>query len=170
MGIKEKIEFAKDTLKLGLATPPTMHELLTFFVMLILLLLLLILYHYTTIQAQVRLKSRCYKEKQKAVLGGKYVVVASNKYNDPIYRVTYDMANKQNTVECACNPGEFGITIPNINTFYIRTKRTYPIKDKVCSCDKLIYEAGDNIYYSGYPDLVRYMQNPRDTSFFNNYI
>lgn len=146
---------------------PTFPEVFSFLALLVVIFLLVALFHYNAIQRQVKKTSRCYQAKQKALVGGKYIVTASNAQNVPIYNVGYDIGARQYSVECACPQGNIPNTIPEVKVYNMQSKRDDYVRDKICNCDKYVYSAGDPIYYSGYPDLLRYM-NSGDTTFFTN--
>lgn len=146
---------------------PSLSEFITFVVLMSVLFLMVVFFHYSAIQKQVKMTSRCYSAKQKALVGGKYLVTANNQQNQPVYRVGYDLGAKSYTVDCACNPGNTPVTIPSIKVFNMRSMNDDYVKDKICQCDQYVYNPGDQLNYSGYPAIVRYM-NTNDASFFTN--
>ena len=146
---------------------PTLPEFITFVVLIGVLFLLIAFFHYSAIQKQVKLTSRCYAAKQKALVGGKYMITANNGQGKPVYRVGYDLGAKSYTVDCACTPGDVAVTVPSIKVFNQRSMATEDVKDKICQCSEYVYNPGDRLTYSGYPELVRYM-NTDDPSFFTN--
>lgn len=146
---------------------PSITEVITFVVLMTVLFLMVMFFHYSAIQKQVKKSSRCYATKQKAVVGGKYMITANNTQNKPVFRVGYDLGAKMYNVDCACNPGNVPVTIPSIKAFNMRSMEDDYIKDKICQCDEYVYGAGDRLNYTGYPDIVRYM-NTNDASFFTS--
>lgn len=148
----------------SLFTPPTMYEIATFFITSIIFVFVAILYHYSNIQQQVRLTSRCYKEKQKATMGGKYMVTANDKDRNPLYTVAYDMGAKQYAVNCACTPGTVTVQMPAFPVYDMKINQTRYMDRQLCQCASDVDTS--KIFYTGYPDLIRYMQDDNQTQFF----
>lgn len=146
---------------------PTWAEFLTFSVIFLLLFLLATLFHNNSIQAAVRKNSRCLRAKEIGRTGGQYVVKAHNKNNQDLYQVGYDLTTKETTLQCACPEGKVANTFRDIPMYNLRTKTSQTVKEKLCGCDQSYYNAGESVYYSGYPGVVSFM-NSGDTTFFKD--
>jgi hypothetical protein len=146
----------------------TFKEITLFLVTMSFTLLIVILFHYSSIQKVVKQKSRCLRERSSGQTNGIFSVQAKNEFNDRLYDITYNMQNKTYDVGCACATGETINHFRDIKVYDVRNP-TNPIRnvpDKVCYCDKLVEP--QRTYYSGYPDLLRFM-NSGDDSFFHSY-
>lgn len=146
---------------------PSFTELLIYLLLWTLIFVLAVLLHYTSIQQAVRRDSRCLRAKQLGRAGGQYTVQASNKTNQPLYQVGYDLTAKEFTLNCACKEGKVVNTFRNIPVYNMKTQSSDTVKEKLCACDQLYFNSGDSVYYSGYPGLVSFM-NSGDQNFFNS--
>lgn len=151
-------------------TPPTVHEVAVYVMITVVFVIVLVLFHYSEIQRRVRTMSRCYQEKLKVTTGGKYVVLASTKSGKPVYKVSYDFTAKQFDIESACTSGNNIITVPSIRVYDLKTNKVATIKNYIFKCDQgFDQQELEKLYYSGYPDLVRFMNDRSedpDLSFF----
>lgn len=142
------------------------QEVCLFLVVSSIIVILGMLIHNTVIQKQVTKSSRCLREKQNGRTSGIYSILAKNEKNEPLYKVNYNLASREYDVECACNKGEVLNHFRQIKVYDMKDisgNPTKTIEDKRCYCENLAEPA--RTYYTGYPDLIRYM-NENDTSFF----
>ena len=143
-------------------------EVFLFVVTMSMIILLIVLFHYSSIQTYVKNNSRCVKEKTKGRKQGSYVVNALNENNEPLYKVTYNPSAKQYQLDCACEKGSVVNQFSGIKVYDMRDSQN-PVKNidnQTCYCDKFV-EPRQNTYYTGYPDLIRFM-NYGDTAFFTS--
>jgi hypothetical protein len=99
----------------------------------------------------------------KKSVSGAYTVTATDGENNPMYKISYDLAKKQNTVQCACTEGSVANSFRNINVYNLKTKNTEKIQEKYCNCN--VDFSSTSVYFTGHPGLVRFM-NSGDDSFF----
>lgn len=146
---------------------PEPFEIVAFVFFMILFIILCTLFHYSSIQAAVKKRSRCMRDRSLgASPGGIYTVMAQNNDNQPLYKVDYNLSSREFAVKCACPEGTVSNRFPSIPVFNLGTQTEEKIKDKTCGCDTKYFSTGDSIHYSGYPGLVSYM-NSGNTSFFD---
>jgi len=119
--------------------------------------------HYASIQARVKKESRCLRAKLESNKGGVYDITAINDQNTNLYTLTYNKKTKTVEHKCTCPPGDTVNHFKNIRYYDQKERRDSEIKDLMCSCDGA-YDT-DDIFFKGYPGLVRYMQSS-DRSFF----
>ncbi|NDB87111.1 MAG: hypothetical protein EB127_31160, partial [Alphaproteobacteria bacterium] len=159
---------------------PSWHELGMYVVVTLILYLVGALMYYNDIQNKVKKTSQCYKDKNSVKSNGTFVADATNQRGDKLYSVKYNMGAKTYSVECGCPEGLVSNTFPNIDVFNLSTQSVQTIDNKMCSCEKQLYNpASDTIYYKGYPGIVRFMntaslytnaedkQKKSDTAFFD---
>jgi hypothetical protein len=136
-----------------------------FIVSLTIIIFFVYMAHYSSIQAEVRKKSRCLRIRQQYSAGGEYDVKAVNDQGAELYKLTYNTPKKQVKHECACPKGDTINHFSDIKYYDLKTSTDRKIDDLMCSCDKAYDTVGADIFYEGFPGLVRYMQNA-DSSFF----
>lgn len=153
-----------DTLK-RFVTKINPQEVLLFCITLGMTLLLIMLFHYSAISMYVRKHSRCLRERSKGNRSGNYVLYARNEKNEPLYNITYNPNAKTYAIDCACPKGSVSNTFKDIKV-YNMTDPENPVKrvQNQCYCER-VYD-NNKTYYTGYPDLIRFMYNG-DKSFFN---
>lgn len=122
--------------------------------------------HYALINARVRRESRCLRDKLESAKGGVYDVTAVSDQDTSLYTLSYNKKTKSVEHKCACPPGDTINHFRNIKYYDQKVKKEGEIKDLMCSCDGSYDGVGDDIFYKGYPGLVRYMQGT-DRSFFD---
>ena len=145
---------------------PSLAEVAIFMFIFITMIILLRLYHYSSAKRLVYKNSRCYKNKQRGSLGGKYIVSAVNANNEKLYDVAYDIPAKQFQVSCECEPGKVVNTFKDIYVYNLSTNSSEKINTKICQCKNDLKSDG-HTYYQGYPGIVRYMNSKgKDTTFF----
>lgn len=148
---------------------PTFRELLLFIIIIVVVVLAIKLIQSTIVQKYIRETSRCYRARNNNQLNGVYTVYAKNEKNEQIYKVSYDMNAKSYNLECACEQGNVVNKFSDIKVYDLKDTSGYPLRtipEKICPCSKMVEP--QRVYYSGYPDLIRFM-NTEDTSFFNNF-
>jgi hypothetical protein len=144
---------------------PSWSELIIFLLLATLFILWIILMHYTSVQRNVR-SSRCYIEQNKYSTGSIYKVQANDPNNNPLYSVTYDLGAKRFNHSCDCPAGNVLNHWKNIPIFDLKTGQADSNGlDKTCTCNKA-YDT-KTVYYRGNSGLVRFMNNKKDTSFFD---
>ena len=159
-GFADSIKTFWDRVKYSLANDnwfPSTWELLLFGLIYALIIIWMILLYYSDIQNDVINNSRCYKDKNKYKYGNNYKVVAYDPYNNPLYSVEYNLADKKYATYCECEKGD------NVNKFDVQTwsfnsKKPEKI-EKMCQCSRNYNMEETNVYYKGYPELVRYMKD-----------
>lgn len=144
------------------------NEVFLFIVTITMVSLLIILFHYSSINKYVKDNSRCVRERQRGKKLGTYMVHAVNEKNEPMYKVTYTPSAKQFQVDCACEKGNIVNKFNNIKVYDMRNYENpvRKIQNQTCYCNKVV-EPRENTYYTGYPDILRFMYNG-DTSFFSS--
>lgn len=161
----------------GITPQMLFHELPLFIVVVVLVFYLIRLFYYDGIHKSMRAQSRCWKEKNMGSATGQYQVVAHSMTNEPLYSVAYDLAQKKSEIKCACKSGDVVQKFTDVY-YYDMSNTMNPIQkaQKMCQCKGGIYDAKnkDQIYFTGHPALVRFMNtagnknmHTRDTSFFD---
>lgn len=149
--------------------PESFYSFIVFCVLMTLIFILVIFFHHNNIQRQVKKYSRCYRNKMKKQVSGLYTVTATTgQPNQQLYSVTYDLAKKQSTVQCACPQGEDATVanvFRNIPVYNMQTKQVDTIQEKYCHCKFQADSPSASVYFTGHPGLVRFM-NSKDDSFF----
>ena len=114
-------------------------------------------YQYNSVELKLMNESRCYKDKHSLKAGGIQYATATNSQNLPLYTVGYNLSGKQTTLECACNKGDIVNTFKNIPTYNLLNNSVTKVSEKQCNCDTDLLSASPNIYYNGYPGIVKFM-------------
>lgn len=146
--------------------PKDIAEVFLYLAVVTVIVILIRLFHYNSVERKVKLTSRCLRELTTGQRSGSYYVTASNQYNYPMYKVTYDMNAKSYTLDCACKQGNVVNNFQNIPVYDMRDPSN-PIKNvssKICQCENEL-TTNSRVYYTGYPGLIRFM-NSKDPSFF----
>ncbi len=138
----------------------------TLFVFLIIIVSTII--YWDTINRKISSTSRCKRQmdiydKTK----GLYIINATDKNKAPLFTITYDVNQKNTSLECKCNNGNL---VNNFNDIPVRDLKTNKdVKyNKSCTCDKY-YNIGVNsedILYDGDPSIIRYI-NTGQSDFFD---
>ena len=159
---------------------PSWQEFFIFIIAAGLTYWLITIYQYNVIENKVVQNSRCYKSNNALKDGAIQYVTATNARNSPLYTVSYNIPAKETSVECACNSGTTVNTFNNIPIYDFTANNVSILTEKQCQCDTALLASSPNVYYNGYPDLVRFMNtasvssNPQndpnvDTTFFTTY-
>lgn len=146
-------------------------ELFLNFLFICLVVIISMIIYWDTVNGRVSSTSRCKRQmdiynKNK----GSYVINATDKLQQPLYRVTYDTNQNNTNVECSCAPGKYMNYFNDIPVKDMRKNKNVKV-DKACACDKY-YNVGmvnENILYDGEPGLLRYM-TVNDSQFFDNLV
>lgn len=146
---------------------PSLKEALLFAVFIFILTIFILMLHYHIVQRGVQKESRCIREEEKYAAGTKYDITGMTKRNTNKYTVSYDMDARQTTASCACPDGKVINHFKDIPWYNLRTNTAKTIPDLQCYCDKSYDNPEEATYYKGAPGLIRFYQNPKDTSFFN---
>lgn len=149
--------------------PSSFRELFIFIVLILFTIILVRLLHHNSIQRHIRKNSRCYRSRVQGVKNGVYSVMARNERNEPMYRVNYNLGSNNYDLECDCKPGNTVNRFENIKVYDARDPSN-PVKripEKLCQCATDLNPKGTRVYYSGYPGVVRFMNN-NDTTFFRS--
>jgi hypothetical protein len=147
----------------------TWWELFLNILFIIIIIIFSMIIYWNSINARVAATSRCKRQldifnKNKGV----YVINATDRSKEPLFKITYDTNQNNTDVECTCKTGKY------VNYFKdIKIKDTKNNNDtkveKICSCDKY-YNVGlidENIIYDGEPGILRYM-TADNSDFFDN--
>ena len=121
------------------------------------------IYQYNTVETKLIKESRCYKDKHSIKSGIEYVT-ATNAQNKPLYKVGYNLSGKQSTLECACNKGEIVNNFKNIPMYDLANNSVTKVDVKQCTCDSDLLSASPNIYFNGYPGIVKFMNTATNST------
>jgi hypothetical protein len=136
---------------------PKPEEILIFACFVFLTYWLSTIYKYNTVENQVIQTSRCYADNHALKAGNQQYATATNARNAPLYTVSYNLAAKQSSLECACNSGTTVNTFTNIPIFDLTTNSVTIVPQKQCTCDTALLSASPNVYFTGYPGIVKFM-------------
>lgn len=144
------------------------YEILVFITIFAILSIVITMLHYNSVQQKITKNSRCYIAKNKSGNNGSYSVDALNINNKKLYSVIYDLNSKNFNLNCSCQPGDVVNKFYNIQVYDLKSKKPAIIDEKICQCDSYLLNIknGENVYYSGDPQLVNFM-NTGDTIFFD---
>jgi len=138
--------------------PITFNEiLLNFFFILIIGIILYIIY-WDLLNKKAFKNSNCKANViQNGAAGnsGYYYLNATDKNNNNLLNIKYDMNTKKPSLECGCVEGNIQNDITNIKIYDNKTNKSYSI-DQKCFCEKT-YDTSHVLYYTGEPFLVKYM-------------
>lgn len=137
----------------------TTSEVLLNILFIALIIIFSLIIYWDTINRQVAKTSRCKRQidiynKNKGI----YIINATDKSKNPLYKVVYDTNQNNTDVKCDCKEGSLVNYFNGIPVKDTKANRDVKI-DKVCSCDKY-YNVGltnDNVQYDGEPGILRYM-------------
>jgi len=156
---------------------PSLHEIAIFVFAVFLTYWVIQIYQYNTVETKIIQESRCYKNKHAIKAGGIQYATATNAQNQPLYSVGYNLSGKQVNISCACNEGDIVNTFKNIPVYDFTNNSITITPAKQCSCDSDLLSASPNVYFNGYPGIVKFMNTASvsknvghdpniDTSFF----
>jgi hypothetical protein len=140
-------------------------EFMLFITMIVLIFIMIAMFHYSSIWSQVNRESRCVREKAKGTRDGNiYTVTAMNEYNDPLYKVSYDLKAKSYNLSCECPKGNVVNNFNDVKVFDLRNRTARTLPSYTCQCDKFVEPS--TTYFDGNPGVVRFMES-NDVSFFD---
>ena len=143
---------------------PTFKELALFILAIFLTYWVIQIYQYNNVETKIVKESRCYRDKHAVKAGGTEYVTATNAQNLPLYRVGYNLSGKQMTLECACNQGDIVNTFKNIPVYNLSNNSISRGNEKQCNCDSDLLSESQNIYFTGYPGIVKFMNTAAGSS------
>lgn len=143
---------------------PSKHELAIFILAVFLTYWVVQTYQYNSVETKLIRESRCYKDKHSIKAGGTQYVTATNSQNLPLYNVGYNLSGKQVNIECACKEGDIVNTFKNIPIYDLSNNSVSKSTTKQCNCDSDLLSASPNIYYNGYPGIVKFMNTATSAS------
>lgn len=146
---------------------PSWHEFGIFALAVFLTYWVIQIYQYSNVETKIMRESRCYKDKHSIKAGGTQYVTATNAQNLPLYSVGYNISGKQMSLECACKEGDIVNTFKNIPTYDLSNNSVSKVATKQCNCDSDLLSASPNVYFTGYPGIVKFM-NTASASSANN--
>lgn len=141
---------------------PTFSEFLLFAVICAIVIIIVNLFHHTHIEQKVKKHTRCRNPSDKGQTI--YKIVGTSMSNVDIFEIIYDFNNKAFIIEQKCPIGNVNnkVRLPVYNIEMYQTEEI----EKIFTCEQNFDLAnGNNIIYSGDPELVRFMQF-RNTDFF----
>jgi hypothetical protein len=147
----------------------TKEEFFLNILFIILIIIFGLIIYWDRINRRVAQTSRC--KRQIDVFNnnkGLYIINATDKSKNPLYKIVYDTNQKNTDVKCECKEGSLVNYFNGIPVKDIKANKDVKI-DKVCSCDKY-YNVGltnDNVIYDGEPGVIRYMTSG-NSDFFDN--
>ncbi len=153
----------------------TFWELFLNILFIIIIILFSMIIYWNTINMRVAARSRCKRQldifnKNKGV----YVINATDRSKDPLFKITYDTNQNNTNVECTCKTGKYVNYFKDIKVKDTKTNNDTKV-EKICSCDKY-YNVGlvdENIIYNGEPGILRYMTTDNsdffDSMLFSSY-
>lgn len=123
----------------------------------IFIMVIVVAFLWQTINTNIKQTARCSGRSSRKNRDKDIHVYAKDQYDNPMYKVTYNLAKKSKKLDCACAPGSVHNTFKNVKVYDIRSHKNID-KDISCQCDEH-FDSIDaiNTYYYGEPDLVRYM-------------
>jgi hypothetical protein len=136
---------------------PSLHEIFIFGLAVSITYVLVKMFQYNSVHNQIIATSRCYKDKHAIKSGGVQYATATNARNEQLYTVSYNLSAKQSSLECACKSGEVVNTFKNIPTYDLNTNSISIVPEKQCNCDSALVAPNENIYHTGYPAIVKFM-------------
>ena len=136
---------------------PSRYEIAIFVLAVFLTYWVIQIYQYNTVETKIIQESRCYKDKHAVKSGGTQFVTATNAQNAPLYTVGYNLSGKQASIECACNSGDIVNTFENIPVYDFKNNSVVNDNSKQCHCDSDLLAVSPNIYFNGYPGIVKFM-------------
>lgn len=145
---------------------PNIKELFLFAVIVTIIVVITRLFFFDSVQRRIRTESRCISERNAYNKSGVAMVHAVNHNNFPMYDISYDVANRQYSVDCACPEGDVLNSFNNIRIYDFSARKEDTLKEKLCKCKSNLVEPGKPTYYNGDVGLVRFMREG-DLKFFD---
>ena len=136
--------------------PVDITEIILFTISITLIIIVVMLFHGTEISRKFKKESRCYREREQTVSGGRvFTVSAFTSEGVPIYDVTYDFDAREYNFVQKCKEGS-SINKVDVPIYDFATGKTI-LAEKVLQCDKYYNVKTKPLYFKGDPELVRYM-------------
>jgi hypothetical protein len=136
---------------------PSTHEIAIFVLAVFLTYWVIQIYQYNTVETKIIQESRCYKNKHAIKAGGVQYATATNAQNAPLYTVGYNLSGNQVSLECACKNGDIVNNFKNIPMYDFTNNSVTNTASKQCNCDTDLFSASPNVYFTGYPGIVKFM-------------
>lgn len=123
----------------------------------ILVIIIIVAILWQSINNSVKSSARCTNMTSMYKRDKDIVVYAKDRYDNPMYKITYNLQKRSNKLQCACKEGSVANTFKNVSVYDIKSHKSVE-KDLPCNCEET-FDAVDaiNTYYYGEPGLVRYM-------------
>lgn len=135
------------------------YELLLNVVFLLLVVIFISIIYWDNINKKVANTSRCKRQFELYNKNtNKYVINATDKDDNDLFKITYDIKEKKTDVECNCKKGNVINNFENIKVKGLKNNKDYRV-NKSCSCDEY-YDLGVNskeVIYDGEPGILRYI-------------
>lgn len=134
-----------------------------------LLIMISILIYWDSINRKISANSRCVKQKElHNKSNGIYSINVKTKNNENLFKIRYDIINKKENIDCACNKGNTNNTFSKIPIRILKTNDNKYSDDLYCKCDKeYTYDnSHKDLILEGEPELIRYMNNQDSDDFF----
>lgn len=136
-------------------------KILLAFIISIMIIMVILGSIWASVTKQIKNNGRCHIP----TLGENPFILAKDRYGSPMYKVSYDLKNRNSKITCECNKGE----LKNEFEIKVRDLRNFAdVKEnKVCLCEKH-FGLIDNLnnYLYGDQGIIRYIKTG-DTSVFN---
>ena len=135
------------------------YELLLNVVFLLLVIIFISIIYWDNINKKVANDSRCKRQyEQYNKNTNKYIVNATDKDDNDLFKITYDIKERKTNVECNCKKGNVINNFENIKVKSLKDNKDHKV-NKSCSCEEY-YDLGVNskdIIYDGDPGILRYI-------------
>lgn len=136
--------------------PVDLTEIILFTISITLIIIIIMLFHGTEISRKFKKESRCYREREETVSGGKvFTVSAFTKEGVPMYDIIYDFDARESNFVQKCTEGN-AVNKLDVPIYDFATGKTN-VAEKILQCDKYYNVRTKPLYYKGDPELVRYM-------------
>lgn len=136
----------------------------------LLIIVIIVALLWQSINSSVKSTARCTNISSSGNKDKNIIVYAKDRYDNPMYKVTYNLKKRSNKLECACKEGSVANTFKNVSVYDIKSHKSVE-KDLPCNCDET-FDVVDaiNTYYYGEPGLVRYMATGDKSVFDDAYL
>jgi len=141
--------------------PVDLTEIILFTISITMIIIVVMLFHGTAISRKFKKESRCYREREETVSGGKvFTVSAFTNDGIPVYDVVYDFDARESNFVQKCPEGN-AVNKVDVPVYDFTTGNTI-VAEKLLQCDKFYSLKTKPLYFKGDSELVRYMmyQNP----------
>uniref|UniRef100_A0A6C0CTR3 Uncharacterized protein n=1 Tax=viral metagenome TaxID=1070528 RepID=A0A6C0CTR3_9ZZZZ len=136
--------------------PVDLTEIILFTISITMIIIIVMLFHGTEISRKFKNESRCYREREATVSGGKvFTVSAVTNDGIPVYDIIYDFDSRESTFIQKCPDGT-AVNKIDVPIYDFTTNNTI-LGERILQCDKFYNLKTKPIYFKGDPELVRYM-------------